>query len=651
MSVAAIHAKDYSAYSFKELVSEEHALVLKIHREFACEHNLGRSFSSLSAHESNAVLHITQNLYEILEEHNKRRDELKSTFLGISSEVYLKGVKGFLHFSFISAIALDFTSIFLDCTKAEYVEIASIACATSAVSLAILNKWGEDKLARNHKHLAQLENCSVDELSGVKRMNQFLNSFIKVVAFLEIQKAKKEEHSSSNSSNSDFTFHANIPFPQATLDFLTTQATAFGLKKTTKKELVGVCIARLRLVPDHILEKYTEENAETIRKAWIHQITKMARINYKPPMEAPPSVEIQISELAPSVNLDTLSLHTLIQLYKDEIIKFHEQFKLDVYLSNYTSIETNENLSDFGEQKIILDSFISKLKKLQEVIKNREKKYEQTHCIPCLSTKKKQDVLYGTKHIATVIFFGATSMSSVTDCVEGFGLRDAGKVVAMISGIFSMVMEGVCSWTTSRDLNNKLARASIIKADIADLEGFDQFNYFVTCFLTYVEKVRELKHFINHSNDNEFDDSFRQEVREKKQLVKNVLKQCERAIQSIENNFLEHLMRTNGIKLKEEWQTSLRTVYDNLKENLSLRFPQESKSIMKKVIISNTFSNNINFLKDTDEEFEMDGKQTTFDETISSDTESEEEFLYEDECTLTPEDEPTARSRRFCTII
>lgn len=569
--------REYSTYTFKELVREQNDLVVKIHQEFINGHGLDQCFKSLSPQQSAAILSTIRNLGCVLEELNNRRNERNTACLGVSYNVYLIGVKVFLHFFFLSSIILDLTSIFLDCEKAVYVEIASISCATAAVAFAILNKWGEDKLARMRQDLARLENCSVHELFGIKQLNQFLNSFVELVTYLQIEKAKKEGANSSSGASDDFEFRTRLPAPQATLNYLSSKAVDFGLK-TSKKDLMNACISSLRAVPDYILEKYAGENAAIIREKWINQIAALAKIKYKASkpdkrldvsssfVEPNHSIEVDVSKFDPATDLNKLSLTKLIELYQEEIIKFHEEFNLDVYLS---SLASEEQTKEMQQHKQKVDGFIGKLKNLQKVIRERGKVYERTHCIPCVSTKRKQDILYGTKHIFTVIFFGATSISCVTHCVEGFDVRDGGKVVAVIAGLFSMFLEGLCSWTTSRDVNNKIERASLINADIFDLEGFDDLNYFVDSFLFYAEQVQELKLLIPRYNDPGSDKLLKHELREKVKTAKAALEQCEDILKAMDNQFLEQLVKGNGNKIKEEWLTSLRMIFDKLIESIS----------------------------------------------------------------------------------
>lgn len=669
-------AREYGSYSFKELVKERDGLVEDIHRQFASGKGLDQCFKSLSSEQSTVVFNAIQNLSGVLEELNTRRHQRKSKCFCISYDFCLIVLKGFLHLSFLTAIALDFTSIFLDCKKANYLEIASIVCATTAVALAILNKWGEVKLARRKQDLARLENCSVDELPGIKQFNLFLNSFIELVAFLQLREEEKKSRHSSNSGSDDSGSYSSHPLPQATRTFLAAKAAALGLKELDKKMLARVCISNLFAVPDYILEKYAKENAAIIRENWITQIATMAKIKYEASNsergleygasmgEIKHSVDIDISEIEPSTDFSKLSLNKLIQLYQEEIINFHEKFNLNVYLANFVSdIQENESSSEFQEQKQIVDSFIAKLKNLQQVIRDREKIYQRTHCIPCLSTKRKEDVLYGAKHLSTIVFFAATSISGVTHCEEGFGVRDAGKVIAMISGIFCMFLEGLCSWTTSRDLNNKLERASLLNADIFDLESFDRFNDFVDSFLIYAERIKGIKGFIDAHKSSADEDFAKQELRARMEIIKESLEKCEDILKSIDNGFLEHLIKGNGSQIKKEWQKSLRQIFEKLTESVHLEAYRKNSSLApKKLSLTNIF----NYLT-KNENLEQDGAQTVkiielpngendiFEEDgISVEEESDEEILYDNECVVTmpkaEEKAETSSSGQFCHI-
>lgn len=597
---------DYHSLPFEELIREERRLVLEIHNDMIKGDRLHKCISSISPLQSDKALRTIQDLHAVLEEVNVRRKGMKSTLLGLPHRFYLVTLKLGVHSAFFSSITLDFASIFVDCKTAEYIEIASIICATAAVSLTIINQWAEGKHERHRQDKAKLQNCSTEQLEGVKLLDRFLTSFTQLVKLVQSEReTRRAEVLAFRSGSSSSNLSANS---RAVIENIIGGAGA-GSKQPSKKELVKTCISRLGEVPDYLLEGHTGENAEEIRAHWIDQITKMANIRFVFPEGGQSSflrsttfqsaqlpgaglhsahanddagaVTIEIPEDLPE-DLDKLSLHKLTLLYKVKIAEFSRQFNLELYLSSLGVDEASllEQPEEVVAQKEAVSAFVDTLKKLQEAIKKRKDQYRTSDWFPCISPKRRLELLYGAKHATTVIFFGATATSGVTHCVEGFGIRDVGKIIAVISGIITEVLEGVCSWASARESNAKIQLAHMIKADQHDVKGIDALDVFINRFLEFGETVREVQQLkrlylqprqVQGLDGDSPRRSIKKELNDSVKNLKYLLAACNDALETIDTTFLENFVKGNGNNVKAKWHESLHKVYKKVTEDITAK--------------------------------------------------------------------------------
>lgn len=573
---------DYSRYSFKELLREEKKYVRTIHKEFVRQNRLDQCFKSLSPLQSNYVLTTLQNLHAILEELSARRKELDSTLFGIPFKAYLIPLSISVYLAYTGSIAFDFTTLFLHCEEAEPLDIAAVACATSAFALTIFNQWGAGQETKNNEKKARLEDCSIDDLPSIKLFNDFLASFAELVMVIQSEKRAKSSLRSSTASGGGRNLHS------APLDFISTKAAHLIKTPLLKRDLTKRCLSRLNAVPDYILEQHTGERADLLRENWRRQLTKMASIHYIPaknfqedscstysgprsfsnqkpiPKDAPIQIDLQASK--GSLEAEHLEgfthhpLHSLLQLYKEKIALFHDEFNLDIYLSRF-GLEAGEGdllSEEFAVQKAILDKFLVAIKELQVLITEKRHQYDSTHCLSWFFTKKNLKRINTLKNISRVLFVGSTAIANVITCEEGFGARDVGKIMGCTAGILCLGLELTSSLVASRVSKIKIRRARAINADTVELQGVDGLSDFMGLFLLYVEEIalfRDLKR--------EFDVGER-ELKEGRRELKDSLHRCIDSLRTIDASFLEHLVKGNGEMIKEKWEKALRVVFQKV---------------------------------------------------------------------------------------